>query len=256
MTNTVVQNFAANVCLATGSSPIMSINAPEAADLAKLGGALVVNMGTVTPDTVNAYLAGMKAYNAAGNPVLFDPVGGGATSVRRETIKTLLAGGFFSVIKGNEGEISAVAGTSNVQQRGVDSGPSTSTKADKVRLVKDLAKRERCIVLMTGAIDYLSDGDRTLGISNGSHWLGRITGSGCALGSTVASYIALHREDKFLAALTGILHYEIAAERAEKHCQGPGTFIPAFLDELYLVGQEFKDGSYQTLQQDAKLEWL
>lgn len=256
MTNTVVQNFAANVCLATGSSPIMSINALEAADLAKLGGALVINMGTVTPDTINAYLAGMRAYNAAGNPVLFDPVGGGATSLRRDTIKTLLAGGFFSVIKGNEGEISAVAGTSSVQQRGVDSGPSTSTKEDKVNMVKELAKRERCIVLMTGAIDFLSDGHRTLGISNGSHWLGRITGSGCALGSTVASYVALHREDKFLAAMSGILHYEIAAERAEKRCQGPGTFIAAFLDELYLLGQEVKDGAYRSLERDAKLEWL
>lgn len=256
MTNTVVQNFAANVCLATGSSPIMSINALEAADLAKLGGALVINMGTVTPDTIAAYLAGMKAYNAAGNPVLFDPVGGGATSLRRDTIKTLLTGGFFSVIKGNEGEISAVAGTSKTQQRGVDSGPSTSTKEDKVRLVKDLARRERCIVLMTGATDYLSDGERTLGISNGSHWLGRITGSGCALGSTIASYVALYREDKFLAALTAILHYELAAERAEKRCRGPGSFIPAFLDELYLFGQEVKAGDYKTLEQDARLEWL
>ena len=73
MTNTVVQNFAANVCLATGSSPIMSLNGPEAADLAKLGGALVVNMGTVTPEILDVYLAGMRAYNASGNPILFDP---------------------------------------------------------------------------------------------------------------------------------------------------------------------------------------
>jgi thiamine-phosphate diphosphorylase / hydroxyethylthiazole kinase len=106
MTNTVVQNFAANVCLATGSSPIMSINGPEAADLAQLGGALVINMGTVTPETLENYLMGMKAYNATANPVLLDPVGGGATSVRRAAIKQLLAGGFFDVIKGNEGKFS------------------------------------------------------------------------------------------------------------------------------------------------------
>lgn len=256
MTNTVVQNFAANVCLATGSSPIMSLNGLEAADLAKLGGALVINMGTVTPDTINAYLAGMRAYNAAGNPVLLDPVGGGATSLRRDTIKTLLTGGFFSVIKGNEGEISTVAGTSNVQQRGVDSGPSTSTATDKIKLVKGLARRERCIVLMTGATDYLSDGERTLGISNGSHWLGRITGSGCALGSVIASYVALHRSDKFLAALAGILHYEIAAERAQRNCHGPGSFIPAFLDQLYLFGQEVKTGTYKRIETDARIEWV
>ena len=242
MTNTVVQNFAANVCLATGSSPIMSLNGPEAADLAKLGGALVVNMGTVTPEILDVYLAGMRAYNASGNPILFDPVGGGATSVRRNAIKTLLVGGYFSVIKGNEGEIKAVAGASDTQQRGVDSGPSTSTEQEKLELVRDLAKRERCVVLMTGATDYISDGDRTALIANGSHWLGTITGSGCALGSTIASYVALHRQDKFLAALVGVLHYELAAERAEHRCRGPGTFIPAFLDELYLVRQEAIEG--------------
>ena len=79
-------------------------------------------------------------------------------------------------------------------------------------------------------------------IANGSHWLGTITGSGCALGSTIASYVALHRQDKFLAALVGVLHYELAAERAEHRCRGPGTFIPAFLDELYLVRQEATEG--------------
>ena len=258
MTNTVVQNFAANVCLATGSSPIMSLNGAEAADLAKLGGGLVINMGTVTPDILEVYLAGMRAYNAAGNPVLFDPVGGGATSVRKEAIKRLLTGGFFSVIKGNEGEIGAVAGTATAQQRGVDSGPSTSTGADKAHLVKMLARRERCIVLMTGATDYLSDGDRTVAISNGSHWLGKITGSGCALGAVIAGYVAVYRQDKFLAALAGILHYEIAAERAEVNCKGPGTFIPVFLDELCLLGQEVKQGKGKIAfrEQELKLQWV
>ncbi len=256
MTNTVVQNFAANVCLATGSSPIMSLNGPEATDLAKLSGALVINMGTVTPDMIEVYLAGMRAYNAAGNPVLFDPVGGGATSVRRDAIRKLLTGGFFSVIKGNEGEISAVAGSSTVQQRGVDSGPSTSSSLEKVYLVRTLARRERCIVLMTGPTDYVSDGERSLAISNGSRWLGKITGSGCALGSVVAGYVAVHREDKLLAALAGILHYEVAAERAASKCKGPGTFIPAFLDELYHLGQEVKQGKQALREQDLKLQWI
>lgn len=256
MTNTVVQNFAANVCLATGSSPIMSLNGTEASDLARLGGALVINMGTVTPDILNTYQAGMKAYNAAGNPIVFDPVGGGATSVRKAAIKTLLKGGFFDLIKGNEGEISAVMGASTVQQRGVDSGPSTSTPQQKAKLVKDLARRENCLVLMSGATDYLSDGVRTLAVSNGSHWLGKITGSGCSLGSVIASYLAVNREDKLVAALAALLHYEIAAERAEHNCKGPGSFIPAFLDELYLLGQEFHQGKVGPIDQLAKIELL
>ncbi|KAL2433726.1 putative thiamine biosynthetic bifunctional enzyme [Exophiala dermatitidis] len=245
MTNTVVQNFAANVCLATGASPIMSENGVEAPDLARLGGALVINMGTATPAKMEAFTAGMRAYNAVGAPVLFDPVGGGATASRRNAVKTLLAAGFFSVIKGNEREIDAVAGTSTRQQRGVDSGPSASTAEEKANLVKAIALREHCIVLMTGKTDYLSDGVRTVAINNGSRWLGNITGSGCALGSIIASYVAVHPQDKFLAALAGILHYEIAAERAEarQDCKGPGSFIPAFLDELYLLGEDIKEGT-------------
>lgn len=255
MTNTVVQNFAANVCLATGSSPIMSLNGAEAPDLAKLGGGLVINMGTITTDIMNAYQSGVKAYNAAGNPVLFDPVGGGATAVRRQAIQTLLKAGFYSVIKGNEGEIGAVIGTSTIQQRGVDSGPSTSNAQQKAEMVKALAQRERCVVLLTGATDYLSDGTRTVAISNGSPLLGKITGSGCSLGSVITSYLAVHRDDKFVATLAGILHYEIAAERAEKSpsCRGPGTFIPSFLDELHLLGQDVQG---LNLSDVAKIEVL
>ncbi|OCT48303.1 putative thiamine biosynthetic bifunctional enzyme [Cladophialophora carrionii] len=260
MTNTVVQNFVANVCLATGSSPIMSENGPEAPDLAKLGGALVINMGTATPDKIATFLEGMRAYNAVGGPILLDPVGGGATAVRRHAIQTLLAGGFFSVIKGNEGEIGAVTGTSTTQQRGVDSGPSTATEADKAALVRSLAQRERCVVLMTGKTDYLSDGVRTLAINNGSAFLGKITGAGCALGAVVASYVALHPDDKFVAALAGILHYELAAEYAEKDaaCKGPGSFIPAFLDALSVFGNDVVEsvsaGRNDILERMAKVE--
>lgn len=255
MTNLVVQNFAANVCLATGSSPIMSNNGAEAPDLAALHGALVINMGTVTPDTLSNYLLAMRAYNAAANPIVFDPVGGGATAVRRSAIKSLMAGGFFDVIKGNEGEIKAVSGSAE-QQRGVDSGPSTSNAQQKAEIVKSLAQREHCIVLMTGAIDYLSDGTRTLAISNGHPLLGKITGSGCALGSTIASYLAVYKEDKLLATLAGLLHYEIAAERAGKDVKGPGSFIPKFLDQLYLIAQEAAEGGNSWLQGSAKVDFI
>ena len=265
MTNLVVQNFAANVCLATGSSPIMSNNGLEAPDLATLSGALVINMGTVTPDTLSNYLLAMHAYNSltTPGPIVFDPVGGGATSVRRAAIKQLLAAGFFDCIKGNEGEIKTVfdpsppsGSSSSERQRGVDSGPSTSTPSQKAALVKSLAQRECCIVLMTGPTDYLSDGTRTVAISNGHPLLAKITGSGCALGSTIASYLAVHKEDKFLAVLTAILHYEIAAEQAAKDARGPGTFIPAFLDQLYAIAQKAEKGDDSWVSGMAKVEFV
>jgi thiamine-phosphate diphosphorylase / hydroxyethylthiazole kinase len=258
MTNLVVQNFAANVCLATGSSPIMSNNGNEAPELAKFGGALVINMGTATAESLSNYLLAIKAYNAALNPVLFDPVGGGATTIRKDAVKKLMATGFFDIIKGNEGEVKTVFGGSGARQRGVDSGPSASTIEEKAKLVTELARRERNIVLMTGSTDFLSDGVRTIAISNGTSLLGQITGSGCALGSTIASYVAVHREDKFLAALAAILHYEIAAERAnvQESVRGPGTFVPAFLDELNLIKQESMDGKKHWCLAAAKIEMM
>ncbi|KAI9808388.1 MAG: hypothetical protein M1827_007485 [Pycnora praestabilis] len=244
MTNLVVQNFAANVALSIGASPIMSNNGGEAADIAKLGGALVINMGTVTPEGLSNYSQALRAYNTEGGPVLFDPVGAGATQLRRNAVKILMAGGYFDIIKGNEGEIRTVSGESGIQQRGVDSGTSTSTPTEKALLVKKLAARERNVVLMTGVTDYLSDGERTFAIRNGHEYLGTITGSGCTLGTTIAAFAAVHLTDKLLAALSGILMYEIAAERAAARpdVQGPGTFVPAFLDELYAIRKSTAGG--------------
>lgn len=249
MTNLVVQNFAANVALAVGASPIMANYGEEAGDLCKLGGSLVINMGTVTPEGLQNYLQALQAYNSVGGPVVLDPVGAGATGIRRAAVKTLMAGGYFDLIKGNEGEIKTVFGETGTQQRGVDSGASTLDALGKATLVRDLAARERNVVVMTGVIDYVSDGKRTFAIRNGHELLGRITGSGCVLGTTLSAMLAVHREDKIIAAIAGLLHYEIAAEVAAERedVKGPGTFIPALIDELYCIHSA-------TLRND--LHWL
>ncbi len=250
MTNLVVQNFAANVALCIGASPIMANYGEEAKDLAGLGGALVINMGTVTPDGLTNYIQAIRAYNEIGGPVVFDPVGAGATAVRRQSIETLMSNGYFDLIKGNENEITTVLGESIVQQKGVDMGASTTDESTKVQLVKKLAARERNIVLMTGKTDYLSDGERTYAIKNGHHYLGHITGSGCTLGTTIAAFLAVHKGDNLLAALTGILMYEIAAEQAgeREDVKGPGTFVPAFLDQLYKIAQSASKDDFEWLQ--------
>lgn len=223
----------------------MSNNSLEAPDLAALGGSLVINMGTTTPEGRANHLGSLAAYNAIGGPVLLDPVGAGATLQRRQGVKALMAGGYFSVIKGNEGEIRTVSGASGVKQHGVDSGASTLSLAERAKLVKEVAARERNVVLMTGSTDVVSDGQRTLAVSNGHEYLGEITGSGCTLGTTIASYLAVERDDKLLAVVAGLLHYEIAGERAARqpNVRGPGSFVPAFIDELYLIRRESAAGN-------------
>ena len=250
MTNLVVQNFAANVAICIGASPIMANYGEEARDLSRLGGSLVVNMGTVTPDGLAEYSKAIRAYNEVGGPVLFDPVGGGATQIRREAVKTLMRTGFFDVIKGNENEILTVLGAGAVQQKGVDSSASTSDEQTKAKTVKSLAQRERNIALMTGKTDFLSDGSRTIAIRNGHEYLGHITGSGCTLGTTIASFVAVERGDRLLAGLAGILMFEIAAEVAAERpdVKGPGTFVPAFLDSLYSIARSAEKGDATWLE--------
>ncbi|CAI6334755.1 unnamed protein product [Periconia digitata] len=260
MTNLVVQNFAANVALCMGASPIMSNNGSEAPDLATLEGGLVVNMGTSTPDALLQYRRAIEAYNAVGNPVVLDPVGAGATTVRRDALKYLLNSGYFTVIKGNQSEILAVAKAAGLpdlslitasdssesqQQRGVDSQGSLSS-SQALNLVSKLAKWEHTTILMTGSTDYLSDGTSTVAIKNGHAYLGSITGTGCTLGTAISAYLAASNSsaspeelkvDSFTAVLAAILHFEIAAEDAAQKAsvEGPGTFVPAFLDSLYKI---------------------
>lgn len=218
----------------------MANNADEASELAALGGALVINMGSVTPEAVSNYVKATQAYNACGQPVLLDPVGAGATGLRRGAVQTLLASCYFEVIKGNENEICVLLGDVTTQQRGVDSGASTSSDIEKASLTKKLAKQERNVVVLTGKTDYISDGTRTYAVKNGNEYLSRVTGTGCVLGTTLAACVAVHREDRLLAALSGMLMFEIASERAGRRedVKGPGTFVPAFIDELYIIAEQ------------------
>ena len=170
----------------SGARPIMSHDGGEAEDLSRLGGCLIINMGTVQPHTVTNYLQAIQAYNTAGGPILFDPVGAGATKLRRTTVDQLMAGGYFDIIKGNESEIAVVLGANTTtQQRGVDSGQSSLTMQEKASMARKLARRERNVVIMTGQVDLISDGNRTYAVANGHEYLANVTGTGCTLGTTI-----------------------------------------------------------------------
>ena len=235
----------------------MSNYGGEAEDLAKAGGSLVINMGSVTRESVQNYLQALQAYNSQSGPVLFDPVGAGATEHRRQALQILLTGGYFDVIKGNLDEIKAVLGECATQQKGVDCTESGISDTERARIVKRVAQRERNIVVMTGMVDFVSDGTRVYSVKNGHAYLDQITGSGCTLGTTIASCLAIEKDDKLLAVLSAILMFEIAAERAAHQAgvRGPGTFVPAFLDALYGISEETSKDNTLWLQA-AKIEVL
>ncbi|EAL19255.1 hypothetical protein CNBH3540 [Cryptococcus deneoformans B-3501A] len=283
MTNNVVINDSANVTLAIGASPIMATHPRDVHDLSPAIGALLINFGydsyqcsfkslmlmlessTIT-DKAGMLVAGRQA-NINRKPIIFDPVAIGATPYRQETSVELLSHWQPTIIKGNAGEIGFMARSTEVASRGVDSVGSGFSRPGAV--VKALARKQAAIIVLTGEHDYISDGSTTLKISNGHHYLERITGSGCQLGSVIASFaatarlehLAKHGEwenasqlvqgDMLAAAVTGVLVYTIAAEvaAAREDVKGPGTFRAALIDELYNLTPE-------VLQQRAKVEIL
>ena len=253
MTNLVVQNFAANVALAAGGSPIMAGNGDEAADLARIpNSALVINMGSCDPGSVANYVKALRAYNKEGKPVLLDPVGCGATKLRRDAARSLLKSGHFNVIKGNEGEIKALLeeGDEQEQQRGVDSAPSSLGVQERTKLARALADREEAAVVMTGKTDIVIDNHCAYAIDNGHELLGRITGSGCTLGTVISCCLAVSSPVRVWPCIAGLMFFELAAERAARMpgVNGPGTFVPAFIDQLAAISAETINGDEEWLK--------
>ncbi|KAF9140511.1 hypothetical protein BG015_001610 [Linnemannia schmuckeri] len=232
-------NDTANATLALGGSPIMAPSAVEAEDLSKVVSSVVLNIGTLTDSFVDCMYEAGKHANAQSKPIVFDPVGAGATKLREETTRKILNAMHVDIIKGNAGEISTIAKiigggdkTEAIAMRGVDSlGSGFSNPAAVVQAV---ARREGAVVAMTGVIDYVSDGFRTVAIENGHAYQGRITGSGCMSASSIASFAAISPNDHFAAAVAGILALNLAGEHAGARgdVHGPGTFRAAFIDEM------------------------
>ncbi|TNY24443.1 thiamine biosynthetic bifunctional enzyme Thi4 [Rhodotorula diobovata] len=239
ITNQVVMNDTANLTLAFGASPIMSASPDEAPHLSTLISCLLLNLGTITEAQIAAQKIAGEAANRNNKPVVFDPVGVGATEYRKKSAGDLLNACHVSIIKGNAGEVGALAGLSEVQARGVDSVGSGFK--DPATVVRTLAAREKVVVAMSGKVDYISDGRDVFAIENGSHWQENITGSGCMASAAVALFAGLrHESGNLAAAIAGLVAINVAAELAADRAdvQGPNTFRAALIDECFRLTPE------------------
>lgn len=263
ITNSVAQNFLANVTISVGGSPIMSTCKEEYSTLGHLPNtALVLNTGTLTPEANAIYEEAIMQYNTSGNPIIYDPVGCGASPQRRFSVKAILNSSYCSVIKGNAGEILTAAEIDGaLQMRGVD-GASTGDDSSGqfqqilIKATKKLALAQRCVVVCTGKQDIIANGlinsingnvngalptnaDPQVVILEGGHDLmGQITASGCSLGSVIGAFVGagegkLNRKDPFFATVVACAVYKEAGYIGGRKANGPGTFIPHFIDALY-----------------------
>ncbi|WP_338786964.1 hydroxyethylthiazole kinase [Metabacillus sp. FJAT-53654] len=235
ITNVVVTNFTANGLLALGASPVMAYAKEEVADMAKIAGALVLNIGTLTPDEIEAMLIAGKSANEHNVPVIFDPVGAGATPYRTATARRIIEELSISTIRGNAAEIANVIGI-EWTIKGVDAGEG---HGNTVELAQTAAKQLKTTVIITGKDDVMTDGSKTFVVHNGHPILTKVTGTGCLLSSVIGAFSAIEK-DLLLAAVSALVTYgitsEIAANLTEE--KGPGSFQIEFLNQLSKVSSE------------------
>ncbi|WP_337678458.1 hydroxyethylthiazole kinase [Bacillus mycoides] len=229
ITNVVVTNFTANGLLALGASPVMAYAKEEVAEMASIAGALVLNMGTLRPEEVEAMVIAGKSANTHHVPVLFDPVGAGATSYRTEVARHIPSEVKLAMIRGNAAEIANVI-NEKWEIKGVDAGAGNG---DVVGIAKQAADEIDTVAVITGKEDVVTDGERTFIIRNGHPILTKVTGTGCLLTSVLGAFAAVEK-DYVKAAVAALTFYGVAAERAASKTveQGPGSFQIEFLNQL------------------------
>lgn len=229
ITNYVAAPLQANALSALGASPIMADEAAEAAEMTTLADALAVNIGTLNRGSIAAMHASMRAAADKGIPVIFDPVGIGATGLRRQTALELLDAYPVGIIRANAGEIAVLAGVAH-QSKGIDAGSVPAAAWDAARRV---AVRYRCTVAMTGAADYITDGACAYLCRNGHPMMAALVGTGCTSSSVVAAFAAAEPGRLPQAAAAALAFYGLCGETAAAGAQGPGSLQTGLVDSLY-----------------------
>ncbi len=232
ITNYVVMNSTANALLAIGASPAMVHAVEEAAELAVISRALVVNIGTLSESWVRAMREATASAQQSGVPWVLDPVGVGATSYRNR-VAAELARARPAVIRANASEVLALAGAAGAETKGVDSTRGSDAALEAAR---QLARAHDTTVAVTGATDYVTDGERVVAIDNGHPMMALVTGMGCTATALVGAFLAVER-DPVLAATAALVALGIAGQRAAERSSGPGSMQVALLDALYGLDQ-------------------
>jgi hydroxyethylthiazole kinase len=238
ITNYVVMNETANATLALGALPVMAHAREEVEEMASHASALVLNIGTLSPPWVEAMVAAARAANDARVPVVLDPVGAGATRYRTETARRLLAAVEIAVVRGNVAAIATLAGR-EAEIRGVESVGANDSVAE---LAPAAARELGTVVAITGAVDHVSDGERSVAVSNGDPLLATITGSGCMSTAITGCFLAVRPGDPLAAAAEALVAFGVAGEDAARDAKGPGSFHAALYDALYALDPATLDG--------------
>jgi hydroxyethylthiazole kinase len=236
LTNWVTIYDCANIVKVFGASPVMAHAPEEAAEMTLISGALVLNIGTLTTAMIEAMKISARTANEKGTPVILDACGAGATSFRDRKSFELLQAAHIDILKGNASEIARLCGET-IRTKGVDSNKVSKNMAE---LAGQFAQRYKCVVVVTGPEDIVTNGSRGYLVKNGHPMMGNIVGTGCMAASVIGTFAAVEK-DLVLAAVSGLACFEIAAEQAAKKVTGPGTFKEKLFDSVYHLDKKTID---------------
>lgn len=244
ITNYVVMNNTANALLALGASPVMAHAQEEVEDMVGIASALVINMGTLSEKWVEAMLKAGKKAKGMNTPIVFDPVGVGATAYRTEVAQQIIAECQPSVIRGNASEIMALR-NANIKTKGVDSSMESN---EALESALELAKATAAVVVISGPTDYITDGEQVLRIFNGNTIMAKVTGMGCTASALCGAFVGA-MENKLLATACAMGVMGISGELAAAESAGPGSMQLNFLDKLYQLDKETIEKTYRNAEE-------
>ncbi|WP_395946682.1 hydroxyethylthiazole kinase [Caedibacter taeniospiralis] len=226
LTNFVTMEFVANSLLALGSAPIMSVCEDENHELVKIASALYINIGTLDHNFIRLAKKAIETAKELNKPIIFDPVGSGATTIRTEISKSILP--FAKFIRGNSSEIISLS--DNTQSTyGVEANNTTDEAAD---IAKRLSLDNNSIVIVSGPVDFLTNGTKSIKVPFGSPLMQMVTGMGCSLTAVIAAFQSAV-EDPFESAVIAAHYFALCGHVVSKAHQTPGAFKIAFLDQLH-----------------------
>ena len=251
ITNYVTVNDCANILLACGGSPIMADDTEEVEQITSIRGGLAINIGTLNKQTIPAmFLAGNKS-KELGHPIILDPVGAGASTLRTNTAMQLMKDIPFSVIRGNISEIKTLA-LGNGTTKGVDADVLDAVNEQNLKIsvafAKNFSKESGAIIVITGAIDIVANSEKAYVIKNGHPVMAKITGSGCMLTALIGAYVVSNQKNTLEATAAAVVAMGLCGEKAYAKLQanntGNSTFRNNLIDEIFkLDGEELDKGA-------------
>lgn len=227
ITNYVAMNFVANSLLAIGASPIMARAEEEVEEISSKSNALALNLGVPESTTAHSMILAGEAAMKKRIPIVFDVVGVGATRFRMDIASQIILRCHPTVIKGNASEIQALY-SHQIGMQGVDSHQETY---EVEKQAKKLAQQLSCIIVVTGAIDFITDGERMAYVHEGHSMMSKVTAMGCTATGIVGAFLAVN-SDPLEASFHAMKAMGIAGERAASQSRGTGSMMINFLDEL------------------------